>query len=91
MASRFSTVAGGGGGTDWRCENCRRCLGSISGTTVLIHHQRRRIIASMPVIQQCDRCGVINTIGAIAYWPALVDEAALAFEVEDHALTEARR
>jgi hypothetical protein len=51
---------------------CPRILGEIAGASVTIAHQRRRIMASLPCSQVCDKCGTVN------FWPSREAEGRVA-------------
>jgi hypothetical protein len=46
----------------WRCTGCPKLLGIVRGEQVEIVHQRRRILAPLPCVQQCDDCKTINMV-----------------------------
>lgn len=44
----------------WFCRRCFGIIGVVRGTTVTIEHGGRKITASLPCSQECDRCRTLN-------------------------------
>lgn len=44
----------------WHCRICRAVLGVIDGDQVTVIHAGRQVMARLPMMQRCHKCGAMN-------------------------------